>query len=168
MNIGFIGRVKDDDRPVVICIVDPLLQLVLCQGSSCRIVRQAEIDDIGHLVRKGRHETVLRRAGHVDDIRPDPGLLVVGPGPATHDIRIHIDGVDGIRHRNDRVLRKELLNVSGITLRPVGNEDLIGLDMAAPCDIVLVCHLLPEEGIAKVRGIAVETFDRSHLVNRLV
>ena len=98
MDERFIGRIIDDERVVTAGIVHPPRESVAAENSPCRIVRVAEVDDVGDDRRKIGNEGVLFRTGKIDEVAP--ALPVPCSGAARHGIGVDIDRVHGVCDRH--------------------------------------------------------------------
>ena len=66
------------------------------------------------------------------------------------------------------ILCKDLLNISGIALCSVADEDFVGADLDASCSIVTGGYGLSQEFIALLRTVAVKTFHTSQFFDCVV
>ena len=139
-NRGFIGCVINDHRSYPVGIIHPLLELRFGDGGTGGIIGKAQVNDIRCLLRQLRRKIRLRRTGHVDHVTPCPRCRIVGTGPARHHIGVHIDRIHRVADRDFVVYTENLLDISGIALRPIGNKYLVGRDITAPCLVVLLRH----------------------------
>ena len=164
-NVCFVCTVINDHCTDPVGIVNPLLQLVFCDGSTCRIIWQTQINDVRIFLRELRNEIVLFCAWHVDDIAPHLSFRIVSTGSACHNIGIHINRVNRITYSDAVIYGKNLLDISGITLCSVGYKNLICADVASSCFIVIVRNGSAQELISEIRCITVEGLCISHFCN---
>ena len=150
---------------MLIRIIDPLLQLCLVHNRACRIVGEAQIDQIRHLFRQVWYKPILRCTGHVDHFVKSPCLRIVITRSARHYIGIHIDRIDRITHSNLVRCVKNLLYIAAVALRAVRNEDLLRRDLTSSGLEILARDHIPQELIAQVRRITAETLRTAHLID---
>ena len=125
-NISLIGRVVQDNRPVFVGVVHPLLKPVFFHDSTGGIVGEAKIDQIRCLsFRQLRRKTILRRTGHINYILVGARRRIIQACPACHDVGVHIDRVDGIAHRNRIVHTEDLLDITAVALCAVRDKNLL-------------------------------------------
>ena len=167
-DICLVGGIIDDDSAHPVRIVHPFLQLCLCDRGAGRVIREAQIDQIGRLLRQLRREAVFRRTRHIDDLAPGLLHLVIGSGSARHDVGIHIHGIDRVADSNFIVKAEYLLNIAGIAFCAVGDKNLIRGNIAAARLVIILRNGISKELITEIRRIAVEGLGMSHLVHRLV
>ena len=161
MDERFIGRIIDDERVVTAGIVHPPRESVAAENSPCRIVRVAEVDDVGDDRRKIGNEGVLFRTGKIDEVAPV--LPVPCSGAARHGIGVDIDRVHGVCDRHSRGERKQLLYVGHVAFRAVTDKDIFSSYIDAPGSIVMRRHRFAQEGVALFRPIASEGGSLRHL-----
>ena len=89
-----------------------------------RVVREAEVHEVHRLAGKLRKKATLLAARQIEQALVC-ALCIGVPGPPRHHIRVDVDRVDGIRDRHAGARREDLLDVSTVALRAVGDEDLI-------------------------------------------
>ncbi len=121
----FISRIIKYKRAVGTGIINPHLKLLAGQRSACRVIRIAEIDNIGNLVRQFGDKTVGGRYRKVDYIAPTTvGFKITCTPP--HHIRIHIHRVNRVCNRHAVATGKDIADIAGIALRPVAHKDFVG------------------------------------------
>ena len=112
-DICLIGSVIKNQRIVLQRVVDPLAQLLLGDDRSRGVVRITQIDDIHvPVLGDGRCETILCRAGHIDNIRP--AAILKGAAASYHYIRVNIDGVDRVGYPDEVIPVEHLLDIARI------------------------------------------------------
>ena len=146
-NICFISSIVNDNSANTVCIINPFLQLILGQGCSCRIVWQTQVNDIRVLLWKFRYEIIFCRTWHIDHVAPHLCICIVYTCSSCHNVRININRVNRITDSDTVVHRKNLLNITGITLGSIGYKNLIRRDIASSC-LIIMCHDgIPQESI---------------------
>ena len=60
---------------------------------------------------------------------------------------------------------KDLLDIGGIALGAVGNEDFIGADLAASGREIIFRDGFPQEAVAQIRGVAAEGLGPAHFID---
>ena len=85
-------------------------------------------------------------------------------GAASHDVGVHVDRVDGIRHCHHSAFRKELLEVAKVRLCAISYEDLVRGNANAASH-VFAHDSLAKEGVALFGTVAVKVFGAPHLVH---
>jgi len=166
-DVCLVGGVVDDHRAMPVGVVHPCLQARTVDDGTRGVVGEAQVDDRDVCVGGGKvgHEAVLLRAGHVHHVAPQAGFLVVGAGAACHDVRVNVDGVHRVAHRDARIGAEYLLDVGGIGLRAVAHEHFVGVDGSTARDEVLARDGLAQEVVAQVGGVASERARAGHLVH---
>ena len=166
-NIGLIRRIEQDKALIAAGVVNPALQLGAAQGRACGIVRQAQVDNVGPLQRQGRNKTVFSRAGQIDDARPAP-FSIKCSGAASHHIGIHIHRVYGVGHGDDIPAPEQFLKIAEITLRPVADENVIGIDLHATRREIPLRDGLAQEAVTLFRTVATEALRSRLLIHGLM
>ena len=110
-------------------------------------------------------EAVLCRAGQVDHAR-EVSVFLQCARASRHDIRVEVDGVDGVGDGDFRLFAEDFLDVAAVALGAVGNKHLVRLD-AESWEVVFY-DFLDEEAVALLGPVAAEGLGCSHLVDRLV
>ena len=165
LDKGLVGGIVHNHGPVLPGVVHKGLQLVPGQGGAGGVVGVAQVNHIHRAVRQGRHKVVFRVAGQVD--QPVPPVAHKIPRPARHGVGIHIHGIDGIGHGDDRVVAEQLLHVAYIALGPVGHKHLVLGQVNAQGLVVVLQNGIDQEIIAVVRAVAVEGFRPAHFQHGL-
>ena len=115
------------DGSLFLADADGLLQLLTGGAGAGGVVGGADVDDVGAgEAGKVGEETILGRAGHVDNVVVLLGLLVLGAGLAHHDRSVDVDGVGRILDGTDNVGTEHLLDTHNVALGAIGNENFIG------------------------------------------
>ncbi len=78
-----------------------------------------------------RREAVVGRAGQVDEVAVAPPG-VGRTGAAGHDVAVAVYGIHRVGEGDDVVQAEDLLDVSAVLLRSVGDENLVGVDCDTP------------------------------------
>ncbi len=100
------------------------------------VVRVAQVDQIDLPRRKRRNESVFFRAGEVDKVSVHPAALIPPRRAAACHVGIDVDRVRRIGHRDDRIGRKEGLDVRSVAFRSVADEHFIHLQRDAALLVV--------------------------------
>ncbi len=159
-----VGCVEQNEGFPVVGPVHPLLELLLRRHRPRRVVGVAQIDDIRIPGGFGAgDETVRGVAGQID--KPRIASALVRARPAGHDVRVHIDGVDGVAHRYLDVLVEKFLDVAAIALGAVRDENLVRGDIHSARGEVDGGDLLAQEGVALLGPVAVERRARAFVVH---
>ena len=161
-DVGLVSAVKEDDGLVLLGVGDPGGELGPGSDGAGRIVRETEVDQVGRDARNRGHVAVGGRAVEVGDAQV--AAVDVGAGAAGHDVGVDVDGIDRIGDREADVVGENLLDVAAVALRAVGNENLVGVDLAAAGGVVVLGHRVAEERIALFGTIALERRAFRHLV----
>ena len=167
-DIRLIGRIIDNDTSVLIGIIHPLLQSVLCDGGTCRIIGKTQIDQIRYGSGKLRNKPVLCRTGHIDHIGPFPGCRIKYSRPSCHDIGIHIHRVDRVTYSNTIVQSKNLLNISRITFCSIGDKNFIRFNLTAPCSVIIRDNRISQKIITQIRCVTSKGLLVSHFLHSLL
>ena len=165
-DIRFVGRVVQDHGLVLVRIIDPFFQLIRRDSGAGGVVREAEVNDVGFLLRQLRQKMVLFAARHVNDPVPALAFLIL-PGAARHDVGVHVNRVDRVAHRNHVVRRENVADIARVGLRAVADEDLVDADIDAALSVVVFRNCLSQELIAAFRAVAAERLHLSHFLRRL-
>jgi len=165
-NKGFIRGIEENERLVGLRIINPCLKLFTCGSRACRIVREAEVDEVNRLRRQLRDKSIRLRTVQID--KPFVTPLGVLPCTAGHDVGIHIDRVNGIGNGNRQLIGEQLLNIGGIALRTVAHKDLIGRHICSAGLKIIDRKCLAQEVIPLLRTIPAEGRARGHLIDCLV
>ena len=169
-----VCRIEENKRIVVQRIVNPSAQLLLREHCSCWIVGIAEVDHVDMTVlRYLRNKAVLSRAGHIGDVAPPLLLRVfaVGlehSGPAYHHVGVDVDGIDGVGNADGVVPAHQFLNVSGVGLGSVVDENLVEVEVYAAREKVVLEYGLAQEVVALLGSVAAKALPGSHLVGGTV
>ena len=163
-DVGLIGGIEEDERVVLQRVVHPAAQFLLGDDGARGVIRKAEVDDIhGTALGQFGHETVLGRGGHVAHVGPT--AVAIGATAAYHHIRVDIDGVDGVGHADEVVPVEQLLEVAGIALRAVIDEDLIEAEAHSARGKVVLQNSFAQEVVALLGAIAAKTFLGAHFID---
>ena len=169
--IRFIGGVINNHRAHFVCIIHPLLKLGFGDCGACRIVGEAQINQIRRFSfprRNLRRKIIFRNAGHINYVAPGFPCAVIGTCSSRHHVGVHINRINRVADCNFIVHAEYFLNVSRIAFCAVGYENLIRGNIASSCFIIVFADCIPKELIAKVRGIPFKGFRPGHFVHRPV
>ena len=162
---ALVRSVEHDDGAVLVGVIHPNLQLVGIQNGAGGVVGAAQVDDVGNLVGERGDEIVFGRGGHVDDVRPALGFLVVFARTAGHGVGVNIHGVHRVAYGYLVVDGKDVADVAAVALGAVGNEDLVVFDIYAAGTEVVFGNGGAQEVVALLGAVAVEVLERSHVVH---
>ena len=167
LDVGLIGGVVEDEGVVLQGVVDPLAQLLLGDDGAGGIVGIAEVDDVdGAALGEVWYKTVLGGGGQVADV--GPAAVAEGAAAANHHVGVDIDGVDGVGDADEVVPVEQLLEVAGVALCAVVDEDLVDVEMDASGQEVVLENGLAEEVVALLGAVAAEALGGGHLVDGAV
>ena len=144
-------------------MVNPLLKLILCDNTSCWVIRIAKINQIWCLFWQCRCEIVFLCTRHVNNIAPCLSLWIVNASASCHNITVNIYRVNRVTYSNNTVCRKDFLNISAVTLCTVRNKYFIDIYMAASV-LIFLCNGAAKKLIAKIWCITVESLCMTHLL----
>ena len=163
---GFIRRIEQNQRPVLAGVLHPGGQLRARGRGPRGVVRKAQVDQIDRLAGQGGHIAVGGGAVQIDQA----GVAAIdgGIGAPGHDVGIHIHRVHRIGDGHAHILGKNFLDVAGVGLGPVADEDFIGLDLSATGLEVVRSNRLAQKVVALLRAIAAKAGGIGHLVRGLV
>ena len=163
---GFIGGVEKNQRLVFPRVVDPDFELFPRERRSRRVVRVAQVNDVGGRGRQRGNEAVFLDAGQVDEAIP-AAVGAERSRAARHDVRVHVDGIDRIRHRDAVVRAENVADVPGVAFRAVGDEDFVGGNVDPARAEIVFDDGFAQKGVALFGPVAAEAFGRSRLFRRL-
>ena len=163
-DVGLVRAVEEDDSLVLLRVFHPRGELGLGGDGAGRVVREAEVDQVGGDRRHGRHVAVGGRALEVGDALVT--AVDVGAGAARHDVGVDVDRVNGVGNREADVVGEDFLDVAAVALRAVGDEDFVGVDLAAAGGVIVLLHGLAQERVTLLRAVALEGGALRHLVGR--
>ena len=119
------------------------------------------------LCRQLRSKVILRRAGEVSNPGKMPVLLQAACAPC-HDIRIQIDGIDGIGDSHAAVPAEDFLDIAAVALGAVADKDFIRAEFQ-PVRLIIRRQDSPcQEIIALLRAVAAESLSLPHLRHGLL
>ena len=152
---ALIGGIEKEDRVVLLCETHPLREALAVIDGTGRVVRAAEVDDVGPVLwcRK-RQESVFFRRHRVDDL------------PAGHHVGVDVDRIDRVGDEHGVLLIEEIQDVAEIGLRAVRDEDLVEGELNAELLIIRLDRCL-QEIVALLRTVAMEALGLTHLLRRL-
>ena len=165
--IGLIGGIVHDEASPAAGVVDPLLQLLTGDDSTCRIVGVAAVDDVDLMVGNLGGEVIGGCTGHVGDAVPQ-ALGSERAGASAHDIGVDVDGIDGVSDADGAVATEYVANISGVALGAVADKDFVNVHLNAARTEVSVDDGLPQKLVSLLGTIAAEGLLVPHLLNGLV
>ena len=164
LNEGLIGRIEQDESVVAAGVVHPGFELVAGGNGSGGVVGEAEIDQIHRFAGDLRGEAVVGADRQI--AQTGVAAKVAGiTGAARHHVAVHIHRIDRVRHRHAVAFPEDVEDVAAVALGAVGDENLIGADVASPRLEILLGNRLAQPGIALLRAITMESFGRPHLID---
>ena len=118
------------------------------------------------MVRNLRDEVIAFIARHVGYVTP---LAILKDSRSTyHHVRIYINRINRVGNADVVIPSQNLLDISRIALGSIVYEDLVGIEMNATGQEVVLDDSLAEEVVASLRTVASEGSLHSHLVYSLV
>ena len=152
---ALIGGIEKEDRVVLLCEAYPLREALAVIDGAGRIVRAAEVNDVGPVLWcRERQEAVLFGRHRVDDL------------PAGHHVGVDVDRIDRIGNEHGVVLIEEIQDVAEIGLCAVRDEDLVEGELYAELLIIRLDRGL-QEIVALLRTVAMEALGPAHILRRL-
>ncbi len=123
-DVALVGGVEEEQGAVLLRVGDPARELRARRNRAGRVVRKAEVNQIGRRVRRLGHEAVCLRAGQIND------ALVAAAGSgragvAGHDVRIDVNRIDRIGDRDLVLVAQDIEDETAIGFRAVGEKNLI-------------------------------------------
>ena len=115
--------------------------------------------------RKPRAKAVLGGGGHVHDVRPAFGGLVVIACAAGHGVGVDIHGIHRVAHGHHVVNVQDVADVAAVGLCAVGDEDLVVGDADAERMEIALDDGGAQEIVALLRAIAVEGLGLGHVLD---
>jgi hypothetical protein len=114
------------DGSLLLAHADGLLELLAGGAGAGGVVGRADVNNIGAgKAGKVGEESILGRAGHVDNVVVLLGLLVLVSGLAQHDGGIDVDGVGGVLDGTNDFGAEHLLDAHDVTLGTIRDENFI-------------------------------------------
>ena len=165
-DISFICRIINDHTAMLICIINPFLQLRLCDRGTGRIVWKAQINDIRYFLWQLRCKIIFCGTWHIDHIAPCFCLRIILACSSCHNIGIYINRINRVTDSDLVILGKYFLNVTGIALGTIRYKNFIRADITATQLIIIFRNSFSQKFIPKIRCIAMEGFCYAHLRNR--
>jgi hypothetical protein len=135
-------------------------------GGDCArgIVGEAEINDVDFHEGDLRNKAVLGIALKVDD--SIVGAILVGITRVTrHDIRVDINGIDGVHDGDAVVVTKNIEDGTAVALGTVRDKDLVIRDIEPPIAVVMRRDCRAQKLVPLLGAVAMEALTRSHLVD---
>ena len=167
LNVSLVGGIEEDEGIVLQGVVHPLAQFLAGDDGARRVVGIAEVDDVdGASLGQFGNETVLGCRGHVAHV--GPAAVAVGAAAAYHDVGVDVDGIDGVGDADEVVPVQQLLEVAGVALGAVVDEDFVDAEADATRLEVVLQDGLAQEVVALLGSVATEAVGGGHLVNGTV
>ena len=152
---ALIGGIKEEDRVVLLCEAYPLREALAVIDGAGRVVRAAEVNDVGPILRcRERQEAVLFGRHRVDDL------------PTGHHVGVDVDRIDRIGDKHRVVFIEEIQDVAEIRLCAIRDEDLVEGELDAELLIIRLDRSL-QEIVALLRTVAMEALGPTHILRRL-
>ena len=156
LNERFVRRVEKDHGAAGVGPVHPLFQLFPGVDSAGRVVRGAQVNQVGiRVFLRGREESVLRSGGQCGD------------PPAGHDVRVQVGGIRRLHDAGGRFPAEQVQDIAQFIARAAGDKHLRRLQGDAPACVV-AGYRFAEEGHAGFRRIALEALRASLVIRRFV
>ena len=162
---ALVGGVEHDDGAVGVGVVDPHFQLVGGKHRAGGVVRAAQVDDVDLALGQRRAEAVFSGGGHVGDVRPALGGLVVVARAAGHGVGVNVHGVHRVAHGHHVVDVEDVADVAAVGLGAVGDEDLVVGDVDAAVVEVALGDGGAQEVVALLGAVAVERLSLRHVLD---
>ena len=165
-DICLVGCIIEDDALVLDSVVYPFSEFLFRDDRTRRVVWIAEINHIHTVVWNLRDEVIAFIARHVGYVTP---LAILKDARSTyHHVRIYINRINRVGNADVVIPSQNLLDISRIALGSIVHEDLVGIEMNATGQEVVLDDSLAEEVVASLRTVASERSLHSHLVYSLV
>ena len=164
---GLVGGVEEDEGLVRVRVVHERRELLARGGGAGGVVGEAEVEQVDLAFGRGGDEAVGLVALEVDEA----GVAAVGGGAsaAGHDVGVHVDRIDGVGHADGEAAGgEEFLEVAGVALGAVADEDLVRLDVGAAGLEVGLGDGLAQEVVAELGAVAAEGGVGAHFADGLL
>ena len=165
-DICFIGCIVEEDGIIAQCKVHPFAKFLFRKHRTCRVVGVAQVDHVYAAVRNLWHEVVFCRAWEIGDIRPF--AILEDSCASNHRVGVDINGIDRICHADVVVPAQDFLDVSGVALGTVVDEDLIEIDVDSSWQEIVFLNSFTQEVVTSLRSIAMEGSLVGHFLHRFV
>ena len=166
LDIGFVGRIIEYQRVVFQGVVHPFFEFFLADHRACGVVGIAQVDDIHTAVGYLGHKAVFLRTRHIGHIAPF--AVGLAARPSTHDVRVDVNGIDGVGDTDAVVPAHQLADVAGIALGTIVDKDFAGVEVYASGQKIVLHDGLTQKQIALFGTVAMKTFLHRHVVHGLV
>ena len=142
LDEGFVGGIIKNECLLPEGIIDPLCQFLLRDDSPRGVVGIAEIDDVEMLRWNIARKAVPHMAGDVLE------------GASCHDVRVHINRIDGVGDAHDVVGRENVADVARVALGTIADEYFFAVKLNAPRKEIMLDDGVDEEVITMFWAIA--------------
>ena len=166
LDVSLVSRVVHDQDVVSQCIVYPFLQLVFSQGSACRVVRVAEVEDIYPASGQFGREVVRFRARDINNIAPF--AVFQYSGTSAHDVGVYIYGVNRIEYPDAVVVAKNIAYITTIAFGTVADKYLSRFQEDTAAGIIVLDDGVDQETVSLFRAITVEVVRGCQVINRFM
>ena len=166
-DVGLIGGIEENDGIVCEGVFDPSRELGARGGGACGVVRVAEINEIHFFVRNLRHEAVLCIAWQIDQTAVEAVFIGIA-GVSSHDIGIHIDGINWVHHGNAIVITKNIQDISAVAFGSIGNKNFVIRDLKTARAVVVFRDGVSQKLIPLLGPVSPEAAALAHFIDGLV
>ena len=156
LDKSLISGVKQNHRPAIRGIVDPLFQLLFGVDSTCGIIGGTQINEVClHLFVGHRQKTVFLVGVQIYDL------------PARHEIGVHIDRIDRIWDQDGIVHIKKIQDIAQVAFSPIADENFVWIQMHAP-DRIMAADGSFQKRIPLFRAVSMKGIFMAHLFHCFV
>ena len=127
---GFVSGIVQYNGPVGRGVIHPSLELIAGDGRTGGVVGKTQVDQIHRFRGQIGDKSILGVAVEIDNARVTP--IAALPGSAGHHIGVQVNRIDRIGNGDAGVGVENFLDVGGVALGAVADEDLIGMDVGTP------------------------------------
>ena len=164
LDEGLIGRIEQDQGAMAAGVIDPGLELLLGGNGPGGIVGEAEIDQVNRLTGNLRGKAVVGADRQIGQA-PVTAAVIGVPGATSHHVAVHIHRINGVGDGHAVAIAKDVENVAAVALRAIGDEDLVGTDVAAASLEIVFGNRLPQPSVTLLRAVTVEAFGGAHRID---
>ena len=147
LDEGFVGRIIKNECLLPEGIIDPLCQFLLRDDSPRGVVGIAEIDDVEMLRWNIARKAVPHMAGDVLE------------GASCHDVRVHINRIDGVGDAHDVVGRENVADVARVALGTIADEHFFAVKLNASGKEIMLDDGVDEEVTTGIDDIMADLTD---------